>query len=93
MTIYIHNSGDLVYIPASVSLLKEAEFTLPNHSIAKYISQTLTTNEPEYALVIEYKKSDKYIIFWKGENWIAAGEDIFPLDYSNYNKNKGSQTE
>ena len=89
-----HNSGDLVYIPANVSLLKETEFSLPTkHSVMKYISQTITTNEPEYALIIEYKKSDKYIIFWNGENWIAAGEDIFPLDYSNYNKNKGNQSE
>lgn len=85
---YKHNPGDLVYIPASVCLLREAEFLLPNHSIAKYISQTLTTNEPEYALIIEHKKSNKYVVFWKGESWIAAEEDIFSLDYSNYNKNR-----
>ena len=84
---YIHQVGDLVFVPSNVSLLKESSLTLPDHSSGTYISHTFTTNEPDYALVMSLEDMNgRYMVFWNGENWLASSHDLFPVDFSSKNR-------
>lgn len=80
-----YENGDLVYIPSNVSLLKEEGDT-------GRVIQVLTTNEPDYGLIVSNKdKHNRYLIFWNGENWFVKEEDIFPLDFSATNNSFGGE--
>lgn len=69
--------GDLVLIPANVSLFKETDNT---------ITHIITTEQPEYAIlldknsVLEQSKQWVYwknnLIFWNGDYWRCNPDDM-----------------
>lgn len=82
-------NGDLVFIPASVSLFREEDVTIDynNHSHkTKLITDIITTNKPEYAILLDLDLVDTNLInmnhsliFWNGEYWQINKEDMYQI--------------
>lgn len=78
-------NGDLIMVPASVSLFKEEEITVGTLNLrAKLITEIITTNKPEYAIllnldVIDGELQNHSLIFWNGEYWQINKDDMYQI--------------
>lgn len=77
--------GDLIHIPANVSLFKEEEVTILSKWKHNMITKILKTEKPEIAILLDKqfeRGCGKSLIFLNGEYWHCNNTDMFVYDGS-----------
>lgn len=67
--------GDLVHIPANVSMYQEA--------LAGAVARVNVTKKPDLGIVLDYNKQytwGQIVIFIDGEYWRINEDDLFAID-------------